>query len=405
MRIISPAAKGRRLYQGGSILGVSAIAMLAILGVVGLAVDISHMYLVAAELQNAADAAALAGASALNGGAGGIQTAIDRAITAMNKYEFNKTAVGLVEANVTFAAYLADFGTGAEKTTKATAQAAAASMKFVKVSVPAKTVSTVVAKAFMQVAGGTVPAFTVGPSAVAGQSVGINSVCNFVPFAIVQDGTASLTTTCANKTTFQQGCVYQSKLNSANGSTISGGDFILLNLASARAGTDLRSRMGIGVDLCLQTSANVAVEIGNGTKAGQVRQGLNTRFDDYSGSGMNATDFPPDTNVKAGINFTQYKSGSTSSSDFQAPTHSPALPDRRLLILPIIDASSFAASGGATVSLTNFGAFFLQTVGGGNSGVTIEYVNNNFNNITVGNGGYVLGGAHLTGLTVPVLYR
>ena len=51
-------------------------------------------------MQNAADAAALAGASALNHTSDGIKTAADRAVTAMNKYEFNGAAVTIDRSKV-----------------------------------------------------------------------------------------------------------------------------------------------------------------------------------------------------------------------------------------------------------------------------------------------------------------
>jgi len=47
--------------QRGSILVMSAIGMLSMLLAVGMGVDISRFYLAKTELQNAADAAALAG--------------------------------------------------------------------------------------------------------------------------------------------------------------------------------------------------------------------------------------------------------------------------------------------------------------------------------------------------------
>jgi uncharacterized membrane protein len=49
------SGKGER----GSVLTLSAIAMLGVLLAVGLGVDISHFYLAKTELQNAADAAPL----------------------------------------------------------------------------------------------------------------------------------------------------------------------------------------------------------------------------------------------------------------------------------------------------------------------------------------------------------
>ena len=56
-----------RKRERGSILATSAIGMLAVLLAVGLGIDISRLYLSKTELQNAADAAALAGVSGLNG--------------------------------------------------------------------------------------------------------------------------------------------------------------------------------------------------------------------------------------------------------------------------------------------------------------------------------------------------
>ena len=58
--------------EKGSIMGMAAISMTAILLAVGLAIDVGHWYLVGGELQNAADAAALAAVSGMDASAGGI---------------------------------------------------------------------------------------------------------------------------------------------------------------------------------------------------------------------------------------------------------------------------------------------------------------------------------------------
>src|ERR1700752_3227836 len=91
-------AKGER----GSVLAVSAISMLALLLSAGLAIDISHFYTAKAELQNAADAAALAAASQINSTSGGIMCAVAEATKTLNKYDF-KTNVAVTSADVTFA--------------------------------------------------------------------------------------------------------------------------------------------------------------------------------------------------------------------------------------------------------------------------------------------------------------
>src|ERR1044072_9351917 len=69
--------------ERGSVLALSAVGMVVFLAAVGLCVDISHFYLVNSELQNAADAAALAGASALNSQPVGITNAVTRATHAL----------------------------------------------------------------------------------------------------------------------------------------------------------------------------------------------------------------------------------------------------------------------------------------------------------------------------------
>ncbi len=97
-----PERKGER----GSVLAVATLGMLAMLLAVGLGVDISRLYLTKTELQNAADASALAGASALNGSSSGITKATDRAVQAMNSYAFNKTGITFSRGNVLFAVNL-----------------------------------------------------------------------------------------------------------------------------------------------------------------------------------------------------------------------------------------------------------------------------------------------------------
>ena len=66
------AQRKSRKGERGSILAMSAMGMLTVVLAAGLGVDISHFYLVKAELQNAADASALAAASAINSNPSGI---------------------------------------------------------------------------------------------------------------------------------------------------------------------------------------------------------------------------------------------------------------------------------------------------------------------------------------------
>ena len=80
VKCIHPAQSGER----GSIMIMTAIFALLLLLMVGLCIDVSRIYLVRAELQNAADAAALAAARELNGGDKGIDDAVAKASEVVN---------------------------------------------------------------------------------------------------------------------------------------------------------------------------------------------------------------------------------------------------------------------------------------------------------------------------------
>ena len=68
MKLQKPLRKETRKNEQGSIMAMAAVGMLSFLLAVGLGVDITRLYLTKNELQNAADAAALAGAGPLRSG-------------------------------------------------------------------------------------------------------------------------------------------------------------------------------------------------------------------------------------------------------------------------------------------------------------------------------------------------
>ena len=95
------AERKNKKGERGSILATSALGMLSVLLAVGMGVDISRFYMAKAELQNAADASALAAVSGLNSTTKGITDATDRAVKAMNNYNFNQQGVTFPRSNVT----------------------------------------------------------------------------------------------------------------------------------------------------------------------------------------------------------------------------------------------------------------------------------------------------------------
>jgi len=169
---------GPRSREKGAFLYIVGASLFVLLGFLGLAFDLGHMYNNKSELQNIADAAALSGATALNGTSAGIQLATDRARDLNsrldNKTEFNNTGVTLADANVSFSAALN--GTYINSTA---AQASPADIKFVRVVLPPQTTEIFFAKVIPGVPGSS----TFGAEAVAGQTPVIKACNGLDPFS------------------------------------------------------------------------------------------------------------------------------------------------------------------------------------------------------------------------------
>ncbi len=134
-----------RKAERGSVLAYTVLSVLFLFFAVGLGVDLSHLYLVKTELQNTADSAALAGASALTlPNNVRITTAVDRAINVMNlnRYNFdrrdyvNVMTLANQRALVRFAVNLSEFDNGGTGVSEATAAADPDDIRFVRVITP-----------------------------------------------------------------------------------------------------------------------------------------------------------------------------------------------------------------------------------------------------------------------------
>lgn len=373
--------KIRRMNQAGnkrergSILATSAIGMLSVLLAAGLAVDISRFYLTKNELQNAADAAALAAVSGLNTSALGITIATDRAVAAMNNYDFNHTGVTFPRGNVLFAKNL-----NGPYMNEAAAQGQAAAIRFVKVTTPEEPVGVSFAVSVL----GNNKNLTA--TATAGYSVPLNIICNFLPVSVIDYGTPI---TAGQTYTFR----------ASSGTSVSPGNYQILAVAG-EGGKDVRIGLGSGVDKCASPGAVYAVDTKPGVTAGAVRQGVNTRFDEYVTSQVDPGLMPPDTNIHEGANYKydDYKNGVNA----QAPKHLGKF-GRRVVIIPIVKQEEYDG-GRNTVKFNRFGVFFLRTkVGGGSGGELVaEYIDDK----VLGQGGYDPGAGPADPLlAVPVLYR
>jgi len=367
-RSVEQVEKSKR--ERGSILAMSAIAMLAVMLAVGMGVDISRLYLSKAELQNAADAAALAGVSGLNGDPPGITEAANRAVRTMNKYDFNKTGVVFPRANVLFAVNLEG-----PYMSEGAAFVSPTNIRFVQVTTPELPVGI----SFAAVVLGN--SKNLSATATAGLSVPLNVICPWLP-AFVLDTADPI----------KSGGTYTFRLDS--GDAISPGNYQLLAPVQSGGSGD-REGMSNGVNWCI--SAGQEIETKPGVTSGPIRQGINSRFDSYA-AGMDPGLSPPDVNIAEGITHDDYDK----QRIVKAPSH-PGVIGRRIVILPI--AKAVPGEGRDTIIVDRFGVFFLQTSVGGGTGSELkaEYIKDT---AFAGNSYYVPGaGATNSNLTVPVLYK
>lgn len=369
-----------RKNERGSVLATATLGMLCFLLAVGLGVDISRLYTAKTELQNAADAAALAGASGLNGASAGITEATDRAVKAMNSYDFNKTSVAFTRADVRFAKNLDDFDKGLDMTeASASSSSVAKDIRFVKVKTPSEPVGVTFAAMLL----GNNRNLTA--EATGGLSVPLNVFSGYLPAFVVDDNNGS-TITPGNLYTFR----------GAPNNSVSPGNYQLLAI-DGPGGSDDRIGLASGVKNIVGPGGYVDTK--PGVTAGSVRQGINTRFDDYA-SQLDPATYPPDTNIAEGITYEQYRTEAVT----KAPSHT-GVPGRRVVLIPIVKINQLA--GGRTeVQIDRFGAFFLRSkVQGGNGGdIEAEYIGEG---VVVGNGGYDPTGPANSGppITKPVLYK
>ena len=363
---------GSRKTERGSILAMSSVAMLAVLLAVGLGVDISRFYLSKTELQNAADAAALAGVSGLTGFAPGIDVAVDRAVAAMNNYDFNHTGVTFPEENVLFAVNL-----NGPYMSAGAAAASPTNIRFVKVTTPELPV------------GVSFTAFVLGNSrdmsatATAGKSVPLNEICPWLPAFVLDIPGDPIT----------QGRTYTFRL--APGDHVSPGNYQLLAPIHSGGSGD-REGMANGVNWCVQTGQ--VVETKPGVTSGAIRQGINTRFGIYA-AGMNPVASPADSNVAQNITHFQYSNNLV----VQRPNGQDGIAGRRVVFLPI--ATAAPEEGRDTIVVDRFGVFFLQTSVSGGSGneLVAEYITTT---AFAGESTFIPGaGATNSNMTVPVLYK
>lgn len=357
---VNSRASARR--QRGVVLPLVAIGLLAMLAVAGLALDASHALANKARLQNTVDAAALAAAKV-----------------------YDETA-DVVAGN---AAALALFGQNADGAGNRELNAAYDGGEVSVVLQWSETlnpfVSTGVGPYVRVIATGldidTTLASVVGiteiglsATAVAGPSPSINNACNIAPLVVcAQDPDDS------DLFGFEPNKLEVLKSSSGGTEEIGPGNYQLIRL-DCPGGDCVRENLAGSWDGCVTEGGTVETEPGN--TVGPSVQGLNTRFNDYSGGGMNAETYPPDVIIQQPQPPLQYdeendtvtQGGSVVDettidygwADYQADIAADRLDlppptgvfERRVVAIPVARCDG-GATGQATLDVVGFGCYFL----------------------------------------------
>jgi Flp pilus assembly protein TadG len=402
-----------RKSERGSIIIMTAIGMLLLLLMVGLCIDVSRIYGVRAELQNAADAAALTAAVQLNGGNTGINLAVARATEIVNTFGVNsKSNVPIIPVSVTFAVNLypdSGYMSAAAATTGSTAE----NIRFVKVVTNSASTGMLFASSALGAD------WIENRQAVAGNSgVTPSTICDFFPAAVALADPSPTPGTTFNLS-FNQGTGTSAVLNDQ--------EYIILEIDDITGNGNVETALltaglsglckTIGGDIHMTPSSNS----NNGPRS--AGDGANTRFNEYANGYANLLQpgtFHPDFNIQSGITHQNYLDGSPITS----PSTNTALREagRRLLIMPIIlpngPPGSVSAQGepltqdypAYTANIKKWGLFFLRNrsvviQGGGCDtdplcgDLQVEVIK------TVGAMSPVVPTATSSSLTLPVIYR
>lgn len=273
--------------QQGAVAIIVALSLVVLIGMLGLVLDLGHLYVTKTELQNAADAAALSGAKELNGNVSGINNAINRSIetAGRNKYNLNSETLVITSANIRVGA--CPSAGCMVPITSITTNALAADKTFLEVDTGSKSMSTWFAQVLSNV--GTNMA-TVGV-AVAGKYE-----ANITPIAICRMPDPGTT----NEFGYERGVTY--KISDSN--PVGAGAMYWIDpesnipndckVTSADATRPYLCTGKTGFTPVVGQSVNTNTGISNSQL-----ESMDSRFDSYGSQGKcDPSTAPPDTNVK-----------------------------------------------------------------------------------------------------------
>lgn len=368
--------------QKGLTLILFTLVFIVFMFFAGLAFDFNHATLNKTRLQNSVDAAALAAAVKVSDGFDTtVATSAAKAAIATLFSSSGNTEVTVPDSSITvqYSNDPQDFSSGYDSNL----------VTFVRVSVADVPLNSFFIGFFGSTKQGAA-------SAVAGPSSSLNFACNIVPIAVC----AATSSGSNDFLGFNFHQVYELKVADHNASEMGPGNFQLLDFGSGAS--TVRDAIAGGFDGCVDITENATTKPGN--TIGPVGQGLNTRFGDYSGGGVNATDFPPDIYVREPTTeattdnegnvvydnsflYSDYLAGVATCDGSASGDCTAGNKGRRILPIPMVDCVG-SGGGATTLPITSIGCFFLLQKAPNNNGAKQGVFGEFLEDCTVQNGGF-----------------
>lgn len=324
--------------QGGAILPLMAIALLAILGVTALALDIGNLLRHKALLQNGLDAAALSGAKVLKVTGDPLAAEQEARSVLMTNAEVSGSGglveemdAGSVTIDVEFSNTLHPF---VPNTTPP---------EYIRV----RTADLSVRSYFARVLG--FDQFALAGSAVAGPSPVMNQICDVVPIMACGEGTGPWYG-------YTPGEIIQLKSSSGQDSDVGPGNFQLIRLGDATGANEARNALAGDYENCMDTDTSQDIETEPGNTVGPAAQGINTRLGIHTGPLADQQEqYPPDLiTTHPDYRYADY----INDYESQSYTNPEGAWERRILVVPFGNCTG-TANGQTTVPMLGFGCFFL----------------------------------------------
>jgi len=390
-RHIQPGVHRRAGHRERGVVSiVVALSLVVLIGFIGLALDLGKLYVTKSELQNSADACALAAARDLTGASPlSVSEAAGIAAASANAALFQSTPVAMtVDSNVTYSDSLDDAFEIKDGITYALA-----SVQYVQCTTSQSGIANWFIQALNAIPGVSIANAAVSASAVA--TTGAAQTTCAIPVFVCTPASVS-----PPSTSYTVGQWLTSKVDSTNNGVYGGGNFGWANLSGGTGASQLASQLtGAG-----QCSLTTNQPIGNPGNIASIDTAWNSRFGIYkngNGNSAGVTDFTGysyTANTWTGTvngqpggafsdfiqkrkSFTPYQGDSAAQLNTNGNPASQATyqagADRRLALVPMVDCGALSSSGTHKTTAQSFACVLMldpMQKGGNIDSVTLEYL-------------------------------